>query len=439
MKTQQLSDAGTTARNVHNDACLFDESGADYSGTVTFESTGVGFISACPDPDTVTDSSGTVTNGAGVAYTHDHDGDTFADHCHQTAFQTKNAAGDGEYHARLNNTTAAGDQTVDFCFDPQQDPSMAAGAQPAGHGCSDQTEELTDTIIVHWTTSAPAPAQAVSYINPDAGAATANPSVDPGSDCETPDREDRQVLSDAGMTTRNVHNDSCLFDASGDDFNGAATYESTGVGHISACPDPDSVTDSTGTVTNGPGVAFTHDHDGDTFADHCHQSGFQSKGVAGDGEYHARLNNTSAAGDQNVTFCSDPEQDAAMAAGSQPAGHGCGDTTVKDLIVIQWITDAPVQSASSVTIERDKPFFRGTVFSGDDRCLEGRSVQLRKAQRGPDRFIKETTTDESGDYSIQKRRAKGRFYVKVASLVFTDAEGIEVTCGADRSRTLRLR
>ena len=35
-----------------------------------------------------------------------------------------------------------------------------------------------------------APATATSYINPDTGAATANPNVAPNSDCDTPDRED---------------------------------------------------------------------------------------------------------------------------------------------------------------------------------------------------------------------------------------------------------
>ena len=37
--------------------------------------------------------------------------------------------------------------------------------------------------------------RASSYINPDTGAATANPDVDPGSNCENPDQRDRQAFS----------------------------------------------------------------------------------------------------------------------------------------------------------------------------------------------------------------------------------------------------
>ncbi|MDQ3646736.1 MAG: hypothetical protein M3345_07355, partial [Actinomycetota bacterium] len=132
-----------------------------------------------------------------------------------------------------------------------------------------------------------APATATSYINPDTGASTANPNVAPNSDCDAPDREDTQQLSDPGTTNRNVHNDACLRDENNADYSGTVTYESTGVGVISACPDPDLT--ATG---NGPGVAFTHDHDADGRIDHCHQTAYQTKGVAGDQEYHARLNNT---------------------------------------------------------------------------------------------------------------------------------------------------
>jgi len=41
--------------------------------------------------------------------------------------------------------------------------------------------------------------RAASYINPDTGAATANPDVDPGSSCYRPDQSDKQAFSPAGM------------------------------------------------------------------------------------------------------------------------------------------------------------------------------------------------------------------------------------------------
>ena len=229
-------------------------------------------------------------------------------------------------------------------------------------------------------------------------------------------------------------------DSFGDDFNGAATFESTGVGFISACPDPDAVTDSAGTVTsNGPGMAFTHDHDGDTVADHCHQTGFQAKNAAGDGEFHARLNNSTEAGDQTVVFCDDTQQDATAAADAQPSGHGCSDATVKDSILIHWLTGDPETAATDVSINRDRRHFRGQVTSEDDRCVSRRNVTLRKVRRGPDAGVGRTSTDDQGNWTIRKARARGRFYVKVARSSFTDLDGVQITCAAARSRTIRVR
>lgn len=158
-----------------------------------------------------------------------------------------------------------------------------------------------------------APDRAVSYINPDIGAATANPDVNANSNCFTPDQSDTQRLSPAGTTTNNVHNDACFFKWSGDTkIDGPASFESFGVGLISACPDPDGA---------GPKVAILS-------ADRkrCFQSGFQEKGIAGDREFHARLNNTTTTGTQTVVWCYDPERD------------GCSNTRVKSTIRIEWIS-----------------------------------------------------------------------------------------------------
>lgn len=45
-----FSDAGSTGRNVHNDACFLDKKGNKVDGPASFYSEGVGVISACPDP-----------------------------------------------------------------------------------------------------------------------------------------------------------------------------------------------------------------------------------------------------------------------------------------------------------------------------------------------------------------------------------------------------
>lgn len=163
------------------------------------------------------------------------------------------------------------------------------------------------------------PERAVSYINPDTGAATANPDVAADSSCASPDRYDVQKLSSPGTANRNVHNDACFFGSSyrsGDvKLDAPATYQSSGVGFISACPDPDGA---------GPKFAVLSDTNGDGRNDRCFQSGSQNKNAAGDMEFHARLNNTTTAGRQSVTWCYDADQ------------NGCSDEYVRDTIRIDW-------------------------------------------------------------------------------------------------------
>lgn len=182
-----------------------------------------------------------------------------------------------------------------------------------------------------------APTTAVAYVNPDTGAASENKNVNANSDCETPDRRDRQKLSTAGTSDRNVHVDACLFDGDGDEFDGTITFASRGKGAVSACPDPDQSVAQVPQVMNGPRVAYVHDHNADGRNDHCHQTGYQMKDAAGDQEYHVRLNNDASAGRQRVTFCFDPHQDATADASGQPAGHGCADTDIKSRVLIRWV------------------------------------------------------------------------------------------------------
>lgn len=160
---------------------------------------------------------------------------------------------------------------------------------------------------------------ASSYINPDNGAATENENVDDDSSCETPDQDDTQTVSSAGGTENNVHNDACLFDALGFEVDAQVSFESSGVGVISACPDPDGDGLKTATLS-GDGLT-------------CTLSGYQETGMAGDFEYHARLN-SEVAGTQTVVFCDDPE------------GNGCDDATISDTITITWVAAAPTPTAT---------------------------------------------------------------------------------------------
>ena len=147
---QRRSAAGGSERNVHIDACLFNAKNAPFDGSVTFASRGTGAISACPDPDQAIAQLPDVMNGPKRAYVHDHNGDGRNDHCHQTGYQSKDAAGDDEYHVRVNNDTKAGRQRVVFCFDSEQDAESDASGQPKGHGCRDEAANVKSRITIGW-------------------------------------------------------------------------------------------------------------------------------------------------------------------------------------------------------------------------------------------------------------------------------------------------
>ena len=168
------------------------------------------------------------------------------------------------------------------------------------------------------------PVRAIAYVRADAGLATFNPDVNPNSNCATPDYDDVQALSNPGATNSNVHVDACLFTpaaapgATVSDADTTATYEISGAGTISACPDPDGA---------GSKTAARHDHNGDGTFEHCHQSGYQSTGT-GALEYHARINNSTQPGQTRVLFCYDPDQD------------GCLDERVVSQVAIGWVPAA---------------------------------------------------------------------------------------------------
>jgi len=166
-------------------------------------------------------------------------------------------------------------------------------------------------------TAAPGvPERASSYIKADVGLGTFNPDVSADSDCGTPQQVDIQRVG-----TTNVHNDACLFTAEAprnadtSDVDAPASFQSLGVGFITACPDPDG---------GGGKTALLRDTDADGRNDLCTQSGFQTRGTDGDREYHARLNSATPGG-QVVLFCHDPDRD------------GCFDERVLSVSVVVWL------------------------------------------------------------------------------------------------------
>jgi hypothetical protein len=152
-----------------------------------------------------------------------------------------------------------------------------------------------------------APSQAVgerpsAYINPDIGMPTENPGVAASSECETPVQSDTMALGDEVSGMGNVHIDACLF--SGDQrVDTKATFEVSGVGVVSACPDSDKEGPKTATKI---GNACLHD-------------GFE----AANSEYHVRVVSATA-GVQTVRFCADPES------------NGCVDAESVSTVQITW-------------------------------------------------------------------------------------------------------
>lgn len=180
-------------------------------------------------------------------------------------------------------------------------------------------------VLAAITLAAPAGAQAsvpagpVSYINPDTDKPTANPDVNANSGCgdeegEAPDKDDTQDVVVDPMTD-NVHTDACVFDDAGARIDVAVAFQVSGVGTISACPDPDMMDvagaeadDKTATLANG-----------DTL---CTLTGFEDANM----EYHTRTI-SDVAGTQTITFCADPE------------GNGCDDADATSITTVNW-TDA---------------------------------------------------------------------------------------------------
>ena len=144
----------------------------------------------------------------------------------------------------------------------------------------------------------------VSYINSDGGK---NADVTSPSNCFSPDQYDMQKFSSAASGNpgdNNVHNDACFLDGNGNKVgkNIGASFQASGTGYISACPDPDGA---------GPAIRILRDLNGDGRNDSCYQSSYQENPAlaAGNFEYHARVNNTGMAGEQKVTWGMDRDGD----------------------------------------------------------------------------------------------------------------------------------
>ncbi len=154
--------------------------------------------------------------------------------------------------------------------------------------------------------------RAVSYISADTGLSTANPNVDSDSSCSNPDKFDTQKVSSFSDGSSNVRVAGCLLgsDDNSDRIDTTGSYETSGVGGIYACPDPDG---------GGPKTSRATDTDGDGLNDRCTLSGFDADTL----EYQVRLL-SEVSGNQIVVFCADAN------------ANGCADERTRSRAEINW-------------------------------------------------------------------------------------------------------
>ena len=81
--------------------------------------------------------------------------------------------------------------------------------------------------------------------------------------------------------------------------------------------------------------------------------------------------------------------------------------------------------------------FVGKVRSEEDACETGRKVLVKKVRGGRDRTVDSTVTNQRGSWKAPVRRANGRYYAQTPSERVPSDSG-RVTCGADRSKTIRV-
>ncbi len=150
--------------------------------------------------------------------------------------------------------------------------------------------------------------QAISYLNPGE-----NADVDAESSCVTPDKFDTQSVVSFGDGSTNVQISGCLLgtrDDNSDRVDTTASYETSGVGGIYSCPDPDGA---------GPKTSTATDTDGNGLNNLCTLSGYETNSL----EYQVRTL-SEIAGAQVVLFCSDAN------------ANGCADERVRSRVEINW-------------------------------------------------------------------------------------------------------
>jgi hypothetical protein len=371
----------------------------------TLESAGVGGFVNCP------------------GQLHDHDGNGLAEHCHLTAVDFfsgqagNNAAPFSLPDIDINNTTAAGDQTLTVCAEGQPGPATVSGnPAPAGHGCANETPK--DTQVKHWIVIP----DHVHLVFQGTGAAT-----DP---CHTGDTTKENKVGDIDTLLVCTQLGANHIPATTNQTNGGRlqwTIVPSGGGEVTAtrfATPPPSETGADGTAT-AQLEAFRPGNDIVT--------AFLCADTGGCGTFSAVQKRVTA---PEVAQCADNADNDADGKVDFPQDPGCSNADDNDE------TDVPqpnTKSATGVSIRYAGGAFKGTVSNSVARCVVRRLVVVKRAQPGPDATVGSDRASRRGKWSLRAPTANGRYYAKAGRTRFSKSNGATHTCLAGKSRTIKVQ
>jgi hypothetical protein len=235
----------------------------------------------------------------------------------------------------------------------ENNPASAPSAQNTVQGAHDDC-----VLDAHYAVSS---ARQAARLFQSFGANPPSPSATAGcpADGRTPDTDESSQLGTAEDVII------CIEDQFTDPFGAPWTEETTGVGRIQDC---------------GPYTA--HDHNGDGVIDDCHG---QTGGPSGSSANLTVDNPTGPTGDQILTSCYDPQN---QATNPVPANHGCADApaALKATLTVHWST-----AASEVFLAFNNP----APNNAADPCRTG--TTFKRNNEGDHDDITVCTFDSNGN------------------------------------------
>jgi hypothetical protein len=97
-----------------------------------------------------------------------------------------------------------------------------------------------------------------------------------------------------------------------------------------------------------------------------------------------------------------------------------------------------IPSTLTIRFGQGQTIFKGKVSSDLDECKGLRLVRVFKVRPGADKRVGSDLTSPTGRWSVDVRKADGRYYAKVSRLDIGGYYGQEDTCGKDRSTRIEV-